>query len=125
VHQRTGCPSLLYFDPDILVLGSLGELYERLQRADLVMTPHVAAPIEDDRTPGERDFLLSGIYNLGFLGVAFNDRTLAFLGSSGTGFLQGDASWRTLKKRSGRCTCGCSNTSGGSRTRISWRSTSC
>ncbi len=79
LHQRTRCPSLLYFDPDILVLGSLAELYERLECADLVMTPHIAAPIEDDKTPGERDFLLSGIYNLGFLGVAFNERTLRFL----------------------------------------------
>ena len=79
LHERTGCSSLLYFDPDILVTGSLDELYQRLESADVVMTPHVTAPIEDGKTPGERDFLLSGIYNLGFLGVAFNERTLRFL----------------------------------------------
>jgi glycosyltransferase involved in cell wall biosynthesis len=79
LHRQTGTPALLYFDPDILVLGSLAELYMLLERADVVMTPHITAPIEDDRTPGERDFLLSGIFNLGFLGVAFNERTLLFL----------------------------------------------
>ena len=79
LHERTGCASLVYFDPDILVVGSLDQLYARLQSADLVMTPHVSTPIEDDRTPGERDFLLSGIYNLGFLGISFNERTLPFV----------------------------------------------
>jgi len=79
LHERTGCASLVYFDPDILVLNRLDELYARLADADVVMTPHVTSPIDDDRTPSERDFLLSGIYNLGFLGVAFNERTLRFL----------------------------------------------
>ncbi|HEV7786273.1 MAG TPA: hypothetical protein VGQ28_13095, partial [Thermoanaerobaculia bacterium] len=41
--------------------------------------PHLTAPIDDKRVPGEREILLSGIYNLGFLGLAFNERTLAFL----------------------------------------------
>ncbi|HEV8240559.1 MAG TPA: glycosyltransferase [Thermoanaerobaculia bacterium] len=79
LHQQTGAPAVVYFDPDILVTGKLDELYERLRQADLLMTPHVSTPIDDDRTPGERDFLLSGIYNLGFLGVAMNERTLPFL----------------------------------------------
>ncbi|HET9767562.1 MAG TPA: glycosyltransferase [Thermoanaerobaculia bacterium] len=79
LHERTGCASLVYFDPDILVVNRLDELYARLQDADVVMTPHVTSPIDDDRTPSERDFLLSGIYNLGFLGIAFNERTLRFL----------------------------------------------
>jgi glycosyltransferase involved in cell wall biosynthesis len=79
LHRRVGADRLCYFDPDILVTGDLGELYQRLGEADVLLTPHVTAPIEDRLVPGERDLLLSGIYNLGFLGVSFNVRTLPFL----------------------------------------------
>jgi glycosyltransferase involved in cell wall biosynthesis len=79
LHRESGCDRICYFDPDILVTGDLSEIYERLDTADALLTPHVTAPIEDGRTPSERDFLLSGIYNLGFLGIAFNERTLPFL----------------------------------------------
>ncbi len=79
LHRTLGLDRVCYFDPDILVLGDLGELYERLGRADAVLTPHLTAPIEDRAVPNEREILLSGIYNLGFLGLGFNERTLAFL----------------------------------------------
>ena len=79
LHQRWDLDRACYFDPDILVLAPLAELYDRLGQSDVVLTPHVTAPIEDGLIPGERDFLLSGIYNLGFLGIAFNERTLPFL----------------------------------------------
>ncbi len=79
LHARTGCAAATYFDPDILLLQPLDELGAMLAANDLALTPHVTAPLEDEATPGERDFLLSGAYNLGFLGVAFNQRTLPFL----------------------------------------------
>jgi glycosyltransferase involved in cell wall biosynthesis len=79
LHRTGGHDRLCYFDPDILVTGDLTEIYERLGTADVILTPHITAPVEDTRLPGERDFLLSGIYNLGFLGISFNERTLPFL----------------------------------------------
>src|SRR4028118_18935 len=106
LHRTCGYDRICYFDPDILVTGDLSRIYERLGTADAVLTPHVTAPIEDDRTPpapdflpsrlhhlgppgaapieddripSERDFLLSGMYNLGFLGIAFNERTIPYL----------------------------------------------
>jgi glycosyltransferase involved in cell wall biosynthesis len=79
LHRTLGCDRICYFDPDILVLDDLSELYGRLDRADAVLTPHLTAPIEDRAVPNEREILLSGIYNLGFLGLAFNERTLPFL----------------------------------------------
>ncbi|HYU32894.1 MAG TPA: glycosyltransferase [Thermoanaerobaculia bacterium] len=79
LHRTGGYDRVCYFDPDILITGDLSEIYERLGSADALLTPHVTAPVEDDRVPSERDFLLSGIYNLGFLGIAFNQRTLPFL----------------------------------------------
>jgi len=79
LHRTTGCEHLCYFDPDILVTGDLGAIYQRLGDSDAVLTPHISAPVEDGLVPGERDFLLSGIYNLGFLGISFNERTVEFL----------------------------------------------
>jgi glycosyltransferase involved in cell wall biosynthesis len=79
LHRTLGSDRVCYFDPDILVFGDLGELYDKLGRADAVLTPHLTAPIEDLAVPSEREILLSGIYNLGFLGLALNERTLPFL----------------------------------------------
>jgi glycosyltransferase involved in cell wall biosynthesis len=79
LHRTEGCDRVCYFDPDILVLDDLSELYGMLGRADAVLTPHLTAPIEDRAVPNEREILLSGVYNLGFLGIAFNERTLPFL----------------------------------------------
>ncbi len=79
LHRKLGCDRLCYFDPDIQVLGDLSPIYDRLGEADALLTPHITAPIEDSLIPGERDFLLSGVYNLGFLGLACNERTLPFL----------------------------------------------
>ncbi len=79
LHRTLGADRLCYFDPDILVLGDLSPLYDRLGEADALVTPHLTAPLEDAAVPGERDILVSGTYNLGFLGMAFNGRTLAFL----------------------------------------------
>ncbi|HBL28349.1 MAG TPA: hypothetical protein DD490_16060 [Acidobacteria bacterium] len=79
LHRLGGWDRLCYFDPDILITGDLSEIYTALGTGDCVLTPHVTEPIEDGFIPSERDFLLSGIYNLGFLGIAFNERTLPFL----------------------------------------------
>ena len=79
LHEEKGCSQLCYFDPDILVTADLGELYERVATSDAVLTPHILEPIDDQASPGETDFLLSGSYNLGFLGLRFHDATLRFL----------------------------------------------
>lgn len=79
LHRQHGADRALYFDPDILVLGNLSDLIAQLDAHDLALTPHVTAPLDDDKVPSEQDFLLSGIYNLGFLGIAFNERTADFL----------------------------------------------
>ena len=78
--EREGCSSLCYFDPDILVTGDLGPLFATLEASDLILTPHILEGIDDDHYPGEREFLLSGIFNLGFLGFSANERTMRFLG---------------------------------------------
>ena len=79
LHEEHGYDAVCYFDPDILVLDDLLPIYQLLRKADVVLTPHILEPIDDSLIPSERDFLLSGIYNLGFLGIAFNEQTGRFL----------------------------------------------
>lgn len=61
---------VIYLDPDIFVYDSLTPIFDLLDRHAVVLTPHITEPIADDKLPGEQEFLLSGIYNLGF--GAFN-----------------------------------------------------
>lgn len=79
LYEQTGCRALAFISPDTMVLASLDEVYETLEHADMLLTPQVTAPIDDDMAPGERDFLFTGVYHAGFVGVAFNEQTLRFL----------------------------------------------
>lgn len=60
----------LYFDPDILVLGPVTPALEALRTANVALTPHALSPVPvDGRRPSEAAFLVSGTYNLGFIGL--------------------------------------------------------
>jgi hypothetical protein len=63
---------LFYFDPDIVVLGPVDSLLAELQRADILLTPHLLEP--EDRIEAVLDnevcSLQHGVFNLGFLGLA-------------------------------------------------------
>ncbi|MBZ0111319.1 MAG: glycosyltransferase family 4 protein [Thermoanaerobaculia bacterium] len=72
-------PNLVYFDPDIQILGSLDPLTEVLERSSMVLTPHLDTPIEDEFHPGEQAILQSGAYNLGFLALKRGDETSRLL----------------------------------------------
>ncbi|CAM4415237.1 hypothetical protein [Paenibacillus tarimensis] len=72
---------VLYFDPDIWIMGRLDELYRQLNAHTAVLTPHLTAPIPmDGRRPSEQDIMKAGVYNLGFIGVS--------AGGEGDRFLQ-------------------------------------
>lgn len=73
-------PNLLYLDPDLLITRHLSSVDEALARHSIVLTPHmVLPPPEDGKSPSETDIMLSGAYNLGFLGVANDANTTALL----------------------------------------------
>ena len=70
---------IIYLDPDIRIYSPLHEVTEALKSANIVLTPHLTGPLEDDKRPAEIDILRSGTYNLGFIGVARSRETEAFL----------------------------------------------
>ncbi|MEM6793999.1 MAG: glycosyltransferase family 4 protein [Acidobacteriota bacterium] len=65
--------NLIYFDPDIQILGSLDELAGHVAESSVVLTPHLTHPIDDDASPGEQAILQSGSYNLGFVAFRVDD----------------------------------------------------
>ena len=70
---------LLYMDSDLLFFNSVKVVEDALINDDIVITPHSFTPINDDFIPMERDFLRSGIYNAGFVGMKKSTTTTNFL----------------------------------------------
>jgi len=72
--------SALFLDPDMVVLGDLSGLLERVGRHALTLVPHaVAPPSTPDRI--ERELVLSraGIFNGGVVGATRSEETSRFL----------------------------------------------
>ncbi|HEX9986049.1 MAG TPA: glycosyltransferase [Thermoanaerobaculia bacterium] len=66
-----GASVVIYLDPDIEVFDSLGPLEPLTRAHGMVITPHITEPLpRDGNHPDERDLLISGIYNLGFLALS-------------------------------------------------------
>ncbi len=61
--------TLLYLDPDIYIYRPMSEVYEALNAASIVLTPHMRSPFFDEMSPNDAAILQSGTYNLGFIGL--------------------------------------------------------
>ncbi|PYI52120.1 hypothetical protein DLM86_21810 [Paenibacillus flagellatus] len=77
-----GHDKMVYFDPDILVLRNMDDVYQMLDDTAVILTPHILSPLPDDgKRPEEIDLLKAGVYNLGFLAIsrsAASDRLLGW-----------------------------------------------
>ncbi|HVX04492.1 MAG TPA: glycosyltransferase family 4 protein [Rhodanobacteraceae bacterium] len=70
LRERHPGAGIVYLDPDILVLRRLEKIEQAFARGALaVLTPHLNAPIEDDRFPDELSIMRSGVYNCGFAAI--------------------------------------------------------
>lgn len=68
--QTFDMANLVYLDPDIFVYNPLTPVFEALARgATATLTPHLTAPVNDGKLPGEQEVLYNGTYNLGFIAV--------------------------------------------------------
>ena len=72
-----GHDRVLYFKQESLVTGDHAPVLERLERASIVLAPHLLQPLDDSGR--ELGVLLAGTYNLGFLGLADRPPARAFL----------------------------------------------
>ena len=77
---KRGFSRAVFFKQESLVLGDLTSLFDSLEKASIVLTPHLLAPLTGaDRIPRELNILQSGTFNVGILGVADAPVTDRFL----------------------------------------------
>lgn len=75
-----GYDHAVYFDPDISIERSIDELPGLAREHSVVLTPHLTEPMpRDGGAPSEQAIMLSGTYNLGFVGVGNTDDGRAML----------------------------------------------
>ncbi|MBI1683296.1 hypothetical protein [Caulobacter hibisci] len=77
--SRPGAKSVVYLDPDILLLAPLTEVREALAHTSLALTPHLTRPLDEGFSPDDQAILQSGSFNLGFLGARPSADTLALM----------------------------------------------
>ncbi len=70
-HIATASNGVMYVDPDIQFFQRLSAVEELFDRGALaVLTPHLTAPLLDDKTPSELSIMRAGVYNCGFVALA-------------------------------------------------------
>jgi len=77
---EAGYSPVIFLDADVLVLAELTPLLERVARHSLSLTPHVGPGRQTEaRARFERRLLMTGMYNLGFVGASDREETRRFL----------------------------------------------
>ena len=71
--------NVIYLDPDIIVYQPLTHLLQNLEDNNVVITPHICSPYNDEKRLNEEDHCNSGIYNLGFVAMHRAPETTRFL----------------------------------------------
>lgn len=75
-----GHKNVVYVDPDIYFYERMASIEHLLSNeTDIVLTPHLLAPIADERLPRELDIRRAGAYNFGFCAVRNSANTRNFL----------------------------------------------
>lgn len=64
-----GYSHVIYLDPDIQVFTSLTPVFDAMDKASITLIPHALQPILDGMRPSEVDFLVGGVFNLGFIAL--------------------------------------------------------
>lgn len=65
-----GVDKAIYFDPDIYLFRPAELIYDALNSASVVLTPHLLSPTPDPDHIYENDLLVTGVFNLGFIAVS-------------------------------------------------------
>ena len=74
-----GATQAIYLDPDIEVFAPLTAVLHGLDRALITLTPHMLSPVDDAFWPNDKHILPTGIFNLGFVGLARHPKLAFFL----------------------------------------------
>jgi hypothetical protein len=72
-------PKVIHLDSDVRVYHRLDTVWDRLETASVVVTPHLVSPLPDHEEPGEGTFLLAADHNSGFIGFRRSEAGIAAL----------------------------------------------
>jgi hypothetical protein len=79
--MKEGWQSIIFLDPDMLVISSLVELIDVVKKNALTLTPHILHVSEENPIPGLDKILLNaGMFNAGFIGLRHSQEVFDFLG---------------------------------------------
>lgn len=79
---RSGIQNVIYLDCDMYVQSDFVFIRELLNHHNFVLTPHITNSefrLKGRKPPTEREILISGTFNLGFLGVSKTNESLKLL----------------------------------------------
>jgi hypothetical protein len=79
LFQKYKPEKLIYLDPDILIQSRLSEVEEILNEKNIIITPHILSPVDDDFTPTDYHTLRGGVFNLGFIALSNYDVVKEFI----------------------------------------------
>jgi hypothetical protein len=79
IFKEYNAQKVLYIDPDILVTSRFDEVFDALDLNNIVITPHMCSPVDDEFGPNDYDVLGGGVYNLGFIGLSDYERVKTFI----------------------------------------------
>lgn len=79
IFKKYNAKKVLYIDPDILITSSLDEVFDALDSKNIVITPHMCSPVDDEFGPNDYDVLGGGVYNLGFIGLSDYEHVKNFI----------------------------------------------
>ncbi|MFD2521290.1 glycosyltransferase [Emticicia soli] len=69
LKNHTEADNIIYFDPDIIVFDKLTHLEENLEKYNIIVTPHIVTPYNDNKWQNEEDVVNTGIFNFGFVAM--------------------------------------------------------
>lgn len=79
IFKKYNAEKVIYIDPDIFVVSGFDEVFEILDSQNIVITPHMCSPIDDDLSPTDYHVLAGGVFNLGFIGLSNYESVKPFL----------------------------------------------
>ena len=80
ILMEEGWQSIIFLDPDSLVMSSLDDIIDIVSNNSLTLTPHILNFVEENTIENFDKILLnSGMYNAGFIGLSQSKETVDFL----------------------------------------------
>lgn len=70
---------IYYIDPDIFFYSTPENINSMFGDSTVLLTPHTMTPVLDDHRPTDLEFLRTGIFNLGFIGIRPSESADNFL----------------------------------------------